>query len=367
MLKKDKLVLMIASSIGGGAQILLLNLAQNLKKQFELMIFCPNGYLSKELQNAGFNPNICNINIITIGIIRKKVLLWAQNDKFIVNPFLFGTAFYASLAFGHNSKSKIFSLLLNPIVRMDLGILKKFAYIKIAKYIGKYSKGIGVGSPELREEVEKLTGVSPFYLENRVPNTQKFRSRFYNGFDGEFMNVCFVGRFAEQKRPDIFIETALITCKAKANINYYMVGEGHFKQHILRYISDNNLSDCVTLLGFISDIYPFLHKMDVLLCTSEYENTPLIILNAMNASLPVVAGNVKGIPHLITNGINGIIIEEYSPKGFSEALLFLAARPNLIKIMSINAYEHAITDYSYDKFVQEYVALLKKFMLQETI
>lgn len=358
MLKKEKLVLMIASSIGGGAQILLLNLAPYLNAHFDLMIFCPPGYLSEQLIDAGFKPNICEINIKTIFGIRKKVLVWAQEEQFTVNPFLFGTAFYASLGFGKYPQCRIFSLFLNPIVREDLSVIKKIIYIKIARYIGKKSQGIGVGSPELREEVQMLTGIEPHYLENRVPNICDYRTRFYDNRGGEPLKVCFVGRMADQKRPDIFVETALITHRADINIRYFMAGEGHLKEKIDYYIKENNLTDCVSTIGFINDLYPFLKDMDVLACTSEFENTPLIILNAMNASLPVVAGNIPGIPHLIRNGIDGIITNEYSPKGFADALISLAKSPELLKSMSLEAYSQAVTVYSFDNFADAYMTVL---------
>jgi len=357
-MQKNKLVLLISSSIGGGAQILLLNLVPCLAERYELKIFCPAGYLADRLEKNGYKPEITEINWRTIFDIKYNVDIWADGQYVILNPFLFGTAFYVSKLFKDKTKYGVFSLLLNPIIRDDMSLIKKITYRYIGKQIGKHCSIIGVGSPELEEEVRFLAGVSPIYLENRVPNTQLVKERFYDSDD--FLKVCFVGRFTEQKRPDIFVKTANITRDDKAKIQYFMVGEGHLEKTVKKYIRLNHLEDTVHLVVFQEDLYGFLGRMDILFLPSEFENTPLIILNAMNASLPVLCGNVKGVTHLIDNMVNGIVVDEYTPAAFAKALEAIAVMPERLREMSINAYQKAITDFAYEKFTSLYVDAVEK-------
>ncbi len=352
-MSKEKVVFVISSSIGGGAQILLLDLVKYFRDKIDLMIICPAGYLSEHLINEGFSPTITEINGKTIGEIHSKVLRWAGNENFTINPLLFGTAYYVCKAFYGDKNCRIFSLLLNPIIREDMSFCRKVAYRYIAKVIGKHSDLIGVGSPELEQEVIALTGQKPVYLENRVPNTQPVKTEFYDGTRP--LKVCFVGRMAEQKRPDLFVETARITKEKKSNIEYFMAGEGHLLEQTEKYVTDNELVDTVHLIGFQDDLYTFLDTMDILLLSSEFENTPLIMLNAMNASLPIVCGNVKGVTHLIDNNINGIITDEYLPEAFAYTLMGLADNPDQVKKLSLSAYEKALGDFSYERFANAYM------------
>jgi len=353
---KRKVVLLISSSIGGGAQFLLLDLVKCLNNNFDILIICPKGFLADHLIQDGFNPYLIDINYKTIGKIRRIVLGWAGTDCFTINPMLFGTAYYVCKAFHNDKQCRIFSLLLNPIIRNDMTVLKKIAYKHIARVIGKYSHLIGVGSPELEKEVISLTKQKPIYLENRVPNNQSPRTHYYDG--SRPLKVCFVGRMAEQKRPDLFVETARKTAEHNANIEYYMAGEGHLLNETRDYINENGLYDIVHLVGFQENLYAFLGTMDVLFLSSEFENTPLIMLNAMNASLPIVCGSVKGVVHLIDNQINGIIADEYSPDAFASILNELADNPSKVVQLSKAAYEKALGDLSYEKFVSSYIKAL---------
>ena len=353
-----KIVLMISSSIGGGAQLLLYNLAQEIKNNNEVLVVCPEGFLFDLLDKNEFRIIKIDFRVRNLHIIKREILKWAGEDNFICNPFIFGTSFFACLMFRKYRKCSIFSLLLNPIIRNDQSIIRRFFYKRIAAFIGKYSEGLGSGSPELQDEIKSLTGRESYYLENRVPNDQLPRSSFYEPSKKIALKVCFVGRLTEQKRPDIMLRVAQITKQKSLPINYYVAGEGHLEDEMVRFIKDNQLNDIVSMVGFKKDLYGFLNQMDVLLCTSEFENTPLIILNAMNASLVVVAGDVVGIPHLIKNEYDGFISAEYTPESFANVLEKLSLDDGLVKFVGQNAYKKAIEDFSFNIFVNKYLNAL---------
>lgn len=356
---KRKLILIISSSIGGGAQKLLIDIVPYLSEFYQIQIICPDGYLVEKLREEGIEPYISEVNCSSLIKIKKYILNWADGDSFIVNPYLFGTSFYMTLAFGNSKECRIVSLLLNPIIRNNMHPAKKLIYKLIAKRIGEKSYSIAVGSPELSDEVMKYAHRRAFYLENRVPNVQKPQKRLYNGEGSEPLKVCFVARMAEQKRPDILVQTAKLTHDAHLNVLYYMAGVGDLKAKTEKFVLENDLQETVTFVGFVDNLYEFLLGMDVLVITSAFENTPLIILNAMNAGLPVIAGRVPGIPHLVNNGIDGIVTDEYSPNGFFEAIVKIVENPEMYREMSEQAYNKAITEFSYDRFVDQYHSVLE--------
>ena len=353
-----KYAIIISSSINGGAQVLLANLAENLKDRVELIVFCPKGPLSKKLHDIGVDLIETDVNLFTIGFIKKSIVKWSKEHECIVNPFLFGTSFLCAWAFRNHKKIHVFSWLLNPIIREDLSRIKQRFYILIAKIIGRYSDVIGVGSPELKKDVQVLTNKNPVYLENRVPNRFSPKESFYDG--NRPLKVCAIGRMVEGKRPDLFVRAAKIVHESGASVNFYMTGDGPLKDSITQFITANNLSEAVKLVGYVKDIFAFLAEMDVLLITSEYENSPLSVLEAMNASLVVVAGNVVGIPHLIHNGYDGVVARDYSESGFAEEIINLCNNPQLVEKMGRNCYKKSITEFSFDKFVDDYLKVVKE-------
>lgn len=358
MAKYSKIAMIISSSISGGAQVLMANVAENLNKKMDLIAICPTGFLSNKLREMNIRTIETEVCFSKMCFIRNKVLEWAGDDDCIVNPSLFGASFLCAWAFRNDRKCHVFAWLHNPIIRDDLGFIKQQAYILITKLIGRYSEIIGVGSPELKKDVLFLTKKEPVYLENRVPNKLPPRDSFYNG--KRPLKVCFVGRLATEKRIDLFVGAAKLAHDTGADIDFFMAGDGPLKESVTSYILTNNLSGNVHLVGYVKDINSFLIGMDVLMITSDYENSPLVVLEAMNASLAVIAGNVVGIPHLIKNGIDGVVTKDHTEKGFAKQLLALYEKPQLVEKLGRNGYKKSITDFSFDKFVDTFLNAIAK-------
>lgn len=353
MAKYSKIVMIISSSISGGAQVLMANVAENLNKKMDLLAICPTGFLSNKLREMNIRTIETEVSLSKMCFIRKKVLEWAGDEDCIVNPSLFGASFLCAWTFRNDNKCHVFAWLHNPIIRDDLSFIKQKAYILITKLIGRYSETIGVGSPELKKDVILLTKKEPVYLENRVPNKMPPRDSYYDG--KRPLKVCFVGRLAAEKRTDLFVGAAKLVHDTGAAIDFFMAGDGPLKESVTSYIVNNDLSETVHLVGYVKDINSFLVGMDVLMITSDYENSPLAVLEAMNASLAVIAGDVVGIPHLINNGIDGVVTKDHTEKGFSKELLSLYENPQLVKKLGRNGYKKSISEFSFDKFVDTFL------------
>ncbi len=357
--KKKKLVIAISSSIGGGAQKLMIDIAPYLSEKYDLLVVCPEGFLSKKLEDENIHPIISEINFRTMGSIKAKIDEWAGNEEFILNPYLFGTAFYFLWAFRNWKNKKTIPLLLNPIIRSNQPLQQKVLYKMIAKFIGRRTDRIIVGSPELADEIYRYTKKTAFYLENRVPNIDIEKQSIYSGIgDGSF-KVCFVGRMAFQKRPDIFVRMAKLLYDDGVNTLFYMAGKGELLEENIRYVEENGLQDVVFFIGFVDDLYKLLNSMDALVCTSAFENTPLIILNCMNVGLPVIAGKVPGIPHLICNGEDGLMVDNLTPSDFKDAVVRLAKDRELYFKIRNNSIKKSRTVFSYEKFVNKYIDILE--------
>ena len=78
---------------------------------------------------------------------------------------------------------------------------------------------------------------------------------------------------------------------------------------------------------------------DIFLNTTNVDNTPVSVMEAMALGLPVVSTNAGGIPYLIENGVNGILVEPNKPEAMTSAVQALIDDPALARRLSAKARE----------------------------
>ena len=87
----------------------------------------------------------------------------------------------------------------------------------------------------------------------------------------------------------------------------------------------------------IPDASKFLPAFDVYVCSSVKEGFPYSILEAMAAGLPIVATRMGGIPEMITDGQDGLLVPPKNPKAIAQAIKSLIKNPELAKQLGQNA------------------------------
>lgn len=106
---------------------------------------------------------------------------------------------------------------------------------------------------------------------------------------------------------------------------FVIIGEGEDRALLERQIADAGLADHVFLVGFVPDAARFLPGFDIFVLPSLKEGLPYALMAAMAAELPVVATQVGGIPDLVTDGEDGILVAPKDTKGLSAVLARLVA------------------------------------------
>jgi glycosyltransferase involved in cell wall biosynthesis len=95
-----------------------------------------------------------------------------------------------------------------------------------------------------------------------------------------------------------------------------------------------DVSERVRFLGPRSDIGAIFQALDVLVLNSVHEPFSLVLLEAQASGTPVVATNVDGVPELIQDGVNGLLVPPQDDRCLAEALLIMAGRPSLRETLS---------------------------------
>lgn len=98
------------------------------------------------------------------------------------------------------------------------------------------------------------------------------------------------------------------------------VGGGSLLPEVMEYAKSKPCFSNIVFAGPQSDVYRYLAQSKVFVLPSEYEGTPVSILEAMHCGLPIVASKVGGIPDLVKEGVNGFLCSENDPSSFSECM-----------------------------------------------
>ena len=135
-----------------------------------------------------------------------------------------------------------------------------------------------------------------------------------------------IGRLVEQKNFSLFLEVVSRLFSRNADAVAVLAGTGPLEGDLMNQAARLGIRDRVRFVGHISDRPGLYHAVDVLLMTSLFEGTPLVLLEAMSSALPVVATSVDGISEVCTDAKDAFLARDFFPDSFVFPLLSLLRR-----------------------------------------
>jgi len=161
--------------------------------------------------------------------------------------------------------------------------------------------------------------------------------------------IGYIGRLSEEKGVMNFVESIPEIIKANPNFKVLIGGEGVLKDKIRDYIEKKDLTNNVTLLGWISDedMPHYLNKLKLLVLPSYTEGLPYIILEAMACGTPVLTTNVGAIPDIVKDENTGFLMEDNSSMSISKNV-FRALKNHSFQKISDNGYSLVVNKFSYN-------------------
>ena len=139
----------------------------------------------------------------------------------------------------------------------------------------------------------------------------------------------------------------------KEETSLIIIGEGDERKNLEKLITSQNLQNNIFLVGRIENSFKYLKAFDIFTLTSITEALPYCLLEAGLAGLPVIASNVGGIPEIIDNGINGILVEPKDSEQISLAIQNLIENQDNASRLASNLNTKIKNDFSFDKMKKE--------------
>jgi glycosyltransferase involved in cell wall biosynthesis len=154
-----------------------------------------------------------------------------------------------------------------------------------------------------------------------------------------------VGRLVKQKNFTLFLEVAARVLVSHPDLQFVIAGTGPLEADLKAKADRMGLSGKVRFLGHVDDRVGLYHALDVLLMTSNFEGTPMVLLEGMATGLPVIASAVDGIAEVCTQGHDAVLVTPGDPEAFSRALSFLIDKEGAIETVAANARKTAAEGY----------------------
>lgn len=124
-----------------------------------------------------------------------------------------------------------------------------------------------------------------------------------------------------------------------------LVGKGNFMPHMQRIAQDLGIQDSVEFLGLRRDVTDLLQHSWGFVLPSRWEGMPNALLEAMACGLPCVATRVSGSEDVITDGVNGLLVEPEEPAVMAQALQCMISDPDLAERLGKQARTTIEHDY----------------------
>jgi glycosyltransferase involved in cell wall biosynthesis len=153
--------------------------------------------------------------------------------------------------------------------------------------------------------------------------------------DGGFL-VGAVGRLEPEKGFDVLVRSIAELVRRGTDVSLVIVGEGGDRPRLEALAAELGIGPRVRLVGWQSDVRAYFEAMDIFALSSHREGLPNVLLEAMALRVPCVATRVNGVPRLIQDGRNGLLVPPADPIALANALRVLIDNADLR-----HAFRHA--------------------------
>jgi glycosyltransferase involved in cell wall biosynthesis len=173
------------------------------------------------------------------------------------------------------------------------------------------------------------------------------------------LQCAFIGRVTQIKRPDRFLDVVSEIKKRNIRLGFFIAGDGELLDECRERIKQEELP--VKILGWQSDIEKVLSATDMVVLTSDNEGTPLSLIQAGMAALPVVTTRVGSVPEIVLDGTTGIVTS-LNVHEIANALEKLCEDRELRASLGSAAKDFTLANFGVNRLVHDHEELYKRLI-----
>jgi glycosyltransferase involved in cell wall biosynthesis len=197
-----------------------------------------------------------------------------------------------------------------------------------------------------------------------IPNGINLNDFIDNHFSEKCKNpyiVC-IGRLEKEKGHDLLIKAMYNISKRHPRWRLIIIGDGRERHGLLRLTEELGLGEIITFLGAVENKEALLYikNSEFLVLPSRSESFGIVLIEAMAYRKAVVATSVGGVPEIVSDGINGFLIEPEDHNSLFEAISKLIQDNQLRKILGEKGFNIIKNSYEWHTIAKKYMSIFQK-------
>jgi glycosyltransferase involved in cell wall biosynthesis len=154
-----------------------------------------------------------------------------------------------------------------------------------------------------------------------------------------------------QKALEVLFEAAALLLAEFPTLKVLVAGDGPERARLEEDARRLGVADTVLFLGIRRDVPAVLAAVDVAVLSSDYEGSPLSVMEYMAAAKPVVSTRVGGVPELVQEDVHGLLVEPRDPGALAKAVARLLRDPALAKRLGTEGRKRQQREFSLEAMV----------------
>ena len=339
-MEKIKILFLINTLGGGGAEKVLVNLVNNIDtKVFDITV---ETMFSGGVNQKFLNPNIRYIckNAFTIkGISHIYKFL---PSKYLYNKFIGNEKYDILVAYMHNLPTKVITGCPDDQTKkigwLHCGTVERDTYCTCwftkegaNKSYNKCDALVGVSKKvvsEFKQFFDINTSCQAVYNTNDTALIEKkSKETPSENIDDSVTSICTVGRLSYEKGNDRLIEASILLLKKGYNFNVYFIGDGAEKERLINSVKESEFEKHFHFLGFQKNPYAIVNRCNIFVCPSRVEGFSTAVTEAVVLGKPVISTDVSGAKEILGDSNEYGLVVENSTEGIVSGIEELLSDP----------------------------------------
>jgi glycosyltransferase involved in cell wall biosynthesis len=226
--------------------------------------------------------------------------------------------------------------------------------IAVSKDLAAFLRSRGLSMRKLRvilNGISLQTAQAEGEIDNRAPVQRPFTIGTVGRLVGVKNHRCLLDAFRRFR--DKFGMGRLI-----------LIGDGPLASQLQLLAAEMGISNDVVFTGFQRDVGEHLRRLDLFVLSSLHEGVPISLLEAMTMGIPVISTRVGGIPEVLTDNHNGLLVESDDAEALSAAMIKVATDPKLGQRLAENARSAVANEFSFERCLSNTISLYSETVSQ---
>ena len=187
--------------------------------------------------------------------------------------------------------------------------------------------------------------------------TTRSEAKTQLGFPTDELLVGAVGRLSPEKGFDLLIRAVAELRRAGRPVFLAIAGDGDERPRLEQLIAELGCQSFVQLLGYVADPRRLYEALDLYVLSSLREGLPNVVLEAMALEAPVIATRIAGLPKMIQDGVDGILVPPGDPAALTAAMADLLGDASARDRLSQAARQTIESRFSFQRRMERVVAV----------